>query len=634
MTGPATRSMTIPSLGWTVLGDFLRVIKPLVIFELLFKLAATGLGMLVALVVLELLSRSVGSAAVTNTEIVDFLLSPIGVLVVAVLGLSALLVIVLEHLGVMAIVARFERGQEVTVRGIAAALTFLVPRLLKLKLAGLFWLVLMASPLAVLAGLTYAALLTRHDINYYLANRPPSFLAAVAVGGILGAILLMMLARGYVRTALTFPIILYEDLPARSAVRESLRRTEGAFRRMGAILLGWQVVGMILSGAVIWVFAGLSGLLLQAAAERLWVLVPVVALLLAGHTLLVAALSFVLVAIHCLLILRLYRERNDALEVNVGSPVKRAFQPVVAVRQARAVHYGRIAGLASLCVFVTLCYGVMQQFHVPGNVVVTAHKGFSKAAPENSLSAIRKAIDVGADFAEIDVQETADGEIVLNHDSDLMRVAGVARRIDEMTLAEVRAVDIGTRFDPRFAGERIPTLAEVIALARDKIKVQIELKFYGKDRKLALDVVRLIERERFESQCVVSSLNYEALVEVRRANPRLLTAAIVTVAIGDIDRLDVDALSVNARKLTNRLIRAARARNKEVYAWTVDDPRRMVTLMERGVSNIVTNVPDVLVKLRSEFAGLGDIERRLLAARYLLGLEAELDAAQSEEDQP
>ena len=200
-----------------------------------------------------------------------------------------------------------------------------------------------------------------------------------------------------------------------------------------------------------------------------------------------------------------------------------------------------------------------------------------------------------------------------------------------MTLAEVRAVDIGTRFDPRFAGERIPTLAEVIALARDKIKVQIELKFYGKDRKLAGDVVRLVERERFESQCVVSSLNYEALVEVRRVNPRLSTAAIVTVSIGDIDRLDVDALSVNARKLTNRLIRAARARNKEVYAWTVDDPRQMVTLMERGVSNIVTNVPDVLVGLRNEFAGLGDIERRLLAARYLLGLEPELDAAQSEE---
>ncbi|MGO9919666.1 MAG: glycerophosphodiester phosphodiesterase, partial [Isosphaeraceae bacterium] len=105
---------------------------------------------------------------------------------------------------------------------------------------------------------------------------------------------------------------------------------------------------------------------------------------------------------------------------------------------------------------------------------------------------------------------------------------------------------------------------------------------------------------------------------------RIHTAAIVTLAIGDIDRLDVDALCVNAELLSDRLICAARARHKDVQAWTVDDPRQMIKLIERGVSNIVTNVPDVLIRLRAEFAGLSHIERRLLAARYLLGLEPEL----------
>jgi glycerophosphoryl diester phosphodiesterase len=634
MTDPAARSMPIPSLGWTVLRDFLRVFKPLVIFEVLFKLAAAGLGMLVGSVVLQLLMRSAGTAAVTNTEIVDFLLSPVGVLVVAVIGLSALWITVLEHMGVMAIVARFERGDAVSVSGITRALASLTPRLLKLKAEGLFWLVLIASPLALLAGLTYAALLTRHDINYYLADRPPSFLAAVGIGGILGAVLLAILAWAYVRTVFTFPIILCEDLPARAAVRESLRRTEGAFLRLGTVLLGWQLVGVLLSGAAVWVFARLSGLLLLAAAARLWVLVPVVALLLAGHALLVSALSFVLVAIHCLLIVRLYRERNDALGITAGSPVAPVLEPVASKRAARTLRIGKIAGLISLGVFVALCYGVLQQFQVPGNVIVTAHKGFSSVAPENSLSAIKRAIEVGADYAEIDVQQTADGVIVLNHDRDLMRVAGISRRIAEMTLAEVMAADIGTRFDPRFAGERVPTLEEVIALARGRIKVQIEMKFYGRDRKLAGAVARLVEREHFEPECVVSSLNYEALVQARRVNPRLKTAAIVTVSIGDIDRLEVDALSVNARRLENRLIRVARARGKEVYAWTVDDPRRMITLMERGVSNIVTNVPDVLIRLRTEFAGLGKVERRLLAARYLLGLEPELDAPGTGDESP
>ncbi|MGZ3413106.1 MAG: hypothetical protein ACXWNX_04740, partial [Isosphaeraceae bacterium] len=75
----------------------------------------------------------------------------------------------------------------------------------------------------------------------------------------------------------------------------------------------------------------------------------------------------------------------------------------------------------------------------------------------------------------------------------------------------------------------------------------------------------------------------------------------------------------------------ARARHKDVYAWTVDDPRQMIKLIERGVSHIVTNVPDVLVDLRAEFAGLSDMQRRLLAARYLLGLEPELDDRASDE---
>ena len=225
----------------------------------------------------------------------------------------------------------------------------------------------------------------------------------------------------------TFPIILYEDLPARTAVRESLRRTEGAFRRLATILLGWQVVGVILSGAAIWVFAGLSGLLIQAAAERLWVLVPVVALL-AGRA-------------HAPGGGPLVRAGRDPLpahpaalsraERRTGGDGRESGRDGASAGRGRAIgarlRYGKIAGLASLGVFAALCFGVLQQLHVPGNVIVTAHKGFSSVAPENSLSAIRKAIEVGADFAEIDVQETADGEIVLNHDRDLMRVAGVAR---------------------------------------------------------------------------------------------------------------------------------------------------------------------------------------------------------------
>ncbi|MGA2702767.1 MAG: glycerophosphodiester phosphodiesterase family protein [Isosphaeraceae bacterium] len=635
----AARSFPEPliSLAGGVLGDFRRLFVPLAWFELVFKGVVALLGFAGGAGLLAILMESTGTSAVTNTDIVEFLLTPVGVLVVAMLGLSTLLGIVLEHLGVMAIAARFQRGQKIDALGITRILGSLLLRLLRLGAAGLALLVLTAAPLALLGGLTYAAFLSAHDINYYLADRPPSFIAAVIIGGLLGAIFLVVIAYSYVRTVLLFPIILYEDQPAWPALRESLNRTRGAFRRLGTILLGWQIAGVLLSTALVSGFAVIAGLLLHIAA-RFWVLVPLVALLLALHAIFMAALSFLLVATHCLLILRLYRERNLALGV-VGPesvPVQ-TDRSRDALEIASLLRSWKLGALASLAVFVGLCISMSQRCGTPGNVIVTAHRGFSKVAPENSKSAIQKAIEAGADYAEIDVQETADGVIILNHDSDLMRVAGVPAEISAMTLDEVRGADIGKKFSSAFAAEKVPTLAEVIALARDRIKLQIELKYYdregeqAKGRNLAVDVVRLVEREHFESQCIVSSLNYEALMEVRRYNPRIHTAAIVTLAIGDIDRLDVDALSVNAKSLSNRLICAARAQHKDVYAWTVDDPRQMIKLIERGVSNILTNVPDVLVRLRTEFAGLSHIERRLLAARYLLGLEPELVDRPSDE---
>ena len=109
----------------------------------------------------------------------------------------------------------------------------------------------------------------------------------------------------------------------------------------------------------------------------------------------------------------------------------------------------------------------------------------------------------------------------------------------------------------------------------------------------------------------------------RRHNPRLKAVALVTYALGDPGRLPVDGLSVNTQVLSDRLIHAARRRAKALYAWTVDDPRAMLRLIERGVGGLVTNAPEELVRIRRERAALSDIQRRLLAARYLLGLESE-----------
>jgi glycerophosphoryl diester phosphodiesterase len=604
--------------------DLRRVFWPLVVFEAAFKAAAVALVAAGTAWIVGPLIATTGHAAVTNTEIARFLASPAGFAYLVLIALSIMVGTLIEHVGVIAIAAASLQGRGASVRDTIATLLAVFVRLLSFGIHSLVTLAFLCAPFAVLGGLAYLALLSRHDINYYFASRPPSFYAAAAVGGVLAAVLAARLAVLYVDLVLVMPILCFEDHRGRAAMTESRQRVRGARLRIGAILLGWQIAGTLLGVAAVWGYNRWCGLLLESAEVRRLVLVPLVATLLGGQALVVSALSFLLVAVHCLLILRFYLHRGGhpqpLLTGGAATWVERVGRGIDPARW-RLVRLRTIALLAVPGFVAYVGWTVSGRLSARVPIVVVAHRGYARRTPENTLSAFKAAIDVGADFAELDVQETADGVIVVLHDRDLMRMAGDRRRISDITFAEARKLDLGRKAAPEFAGEGIPTLAEVIALARGKIKLQIELKYYGKDRGLARRVAELIRREGFEDQCEVTSLDEDGLMKAKRANPRLRVVALVTYALGDPGRLDVDGLSVNTGVLSDRLIRAARRQRRSLYAWTVDDPRAMIRLVERGVGGMVTNAPDALIRIRREREELSDVERRLLAARYLLGLE-------------
>lgn len=109
-------------------------------------------------------------------------------------------------------------------------------------------------------------------------------------------------------------------------------------------------------------------------------------------------------------------------------------------------------------------------------VQITAHRGASGSAPENTLIALQKAIEAGADYAEIDVQETSDGRLVLLHDPDLKRTTGLKKNIWQTTYNELKHLDAGSWFSDEFSAERIPLLEDAIELVRGKMLLNIELK--------------------------------------------------------------------------------------------------------------------------------------------------------------
>jgi glycerophosphoryl diester phosphodiesterase len=609
--------LTVAALARALGHDFWRARGALILYEVLFKLAEAWLLVPAGAVAVAVILSRAGHVAVSNHDILDFLLTPLGLLYAALFGAASVALLLLEQAGIMVLATRSDPVERRTRRQTLRAAVHKSLRIAQLGAVQLALLALALAPLALLAALTYGILLTDYDIYFYLKDQPPAFWVAAGIGGLLLLAALAVAAFLYVRWAFALPIVLFENQSPRTALRASRERVRGAGWRVGLILLGW-VAGVFLLGAVVEAgFRLVAAAVLDNAGER-----PVarILLLLLTQGGLLIGLSFVLVVGLGLVTRRLYLARSE--QPSPSPPDGRGAES--GAGKAAAPWSWRLAWLAlPLLLLAPLAVWANLSRYLADRppVQVTAHRGHARAAPENTLSAMRKAIESRADYAEMDVQLTADGVVVLLHDRDLKRVAGVSRRLDELSYAEVRQLDVGSWFDPAFAGERVPTLDEVISLCRGKIRLNIELKFFGPDRRLAEQVADIVGKRGFESDCLVTSLNYDALLEAKRCNPRLRTGLTVAHALGDVSRLEVDALSIRADFLSDDLLRAAHRHGREVHAWTVNDARQMTRLMKRGVDNIITSDPDLAVQVRREWLGLSPPERLVLASRLLLGLD-------------
>lgn len=152
-----------------------------------------------------------------------------------------------------------------------------------------------------------------------------------------------------------------------------------------------------------------------------------------------------------------------------------------------------------------------------GGVYVVAHRGAHVGIPENSLPAYEKAIDLGADFVEIDVRTTKDGKFVSIHNSTIDAYAkGASGKVKDFTLAELRALDIGVRVGPKWQGTRIPTFEEILALCKGKIGIYLDLK-----EAPVPELVRIIKQHDMEHE-VIWYASYNELDELKKACPKCI----------------------------------------------------------------------------------------------------------------
>lgn len=227
------------------------------------------------------------------------------------------------------------------------------------------------------------------------------------------------------------------------------------------------------------------------------------------------------------------------------------------------------------------------------NPTVMAHRGLSADAPENTLYAFSDAISVGADFIELDVQQTKDGVLVVMHDSNLKRTTGVNKDIWDVNYADIQDLDAGSWFDPAYANARIPTLEETLQFVDKRAKLNIEIKptKHGSDT-LEQDVANLITEYHYTDACYVTSFSYGSLKKVKEVNPDIRTGYLMSVAYGQFYSLQyADAFSLNKVFVTSQVVNAAHQQGKQIFAWTVNSVSEVRSLCNLHVDSIITDDP-------------------------------------------
>lgn len=585
--------------------------RELLAADLIYRLLAAAILLPVVGLALRGFLRASGSGTVlADQDILYFVLSPIGVATLILVGGAVIAVTALETSCLMVLGRSSADGSPVGVLPAIRSALRRGPRILRTAARLVVRVVLIALPFLLVAGALAWWQLTEHDINYYLTNHPPAFVVTAATIALVLAALLVVLVPRLAGWSLVLPLVLFEGASPHASFALSAERIRG--RRPFAILLlvSWglaSVLGSLLALAAV----RATALALMHTLQRPAVLLPVMALVLVGWFVVTLALSILAACLFALLIVDLHAE--------TGGTWTAARPPAPPRRQWAAANALLLLGLMATVLAFLTARGFIATARRQQPVTITGHRGAAAYAPENTLASVRLALEQGTDQVEIDVQETAEGEVVVLHDSDLMKVGSNPLKIWNATAADLAGIDIGSWFDPAYASERVPTLRQVLDVVRGHATLTIELKYYGHDQDLERRVVDLVEAAGMADDVVIISLNYAALRTMRGLRPEWPIGLLTARAVGDLTRLETDFLAVNTAIASRSFIRRAHRAGKRVFVWTVNDPASMALMVGRGVDGLITDRPGLAREMIERRAALGTAERLLLDASLALG---------------
>ncbi|MFW2438642.1 MAG: glycerophosphodiester phosphodiesterase family protein [Arenicellales bacterium] len=563
----------------------------------------------------RLLLKLSGQTALADQDIAYFLLSPVGMIVLILFAALLIAILAFEQAALMRIAVGVMNGKQV---GTVDALIFTAARLKKLFFFAtrlVARVLLLTLPLLALGGVIALFLITEFDINYYLTVKPPEFLTAIVLIGIVLITMAVLLIRKLLSWSLAVPLVLFDDVSPADSFAESSRIVLGNRKLVLVMLLSWGTVALLLGALLLGSIKLLGSWIVPTVNDSLSLLV----LVLGGLSFIFMLGNFLLTVFtsgsFAYLIMGLYKQTGPQFEAELLDDLQ----------SSRSISFrltkGRIAVALIVGVAIAGMTGawLIQGIQTSDEVLIIAHRGAAGKAPENTLAAFRQAIADKTDWIELDVQEIVVGEVVVMHDSDFMKLARNKTRIWDATLPQLAEIDIGSWFDPAFSAERVPTLKEVLELSKGKAKVVIELKYYGHDQQLEQRVAEIVEATGMVDETAIMSLKYDAVKKMRSLRPEWKTGLLSTTAIGDIISLETDFLAVSIGMASGGFVRRVHESGKKIFVWTVNDPISMSRMMSLGVDGIITDEPEMARQVLADRNRLSSVERLLIHTALLFG---------------
>ena len=547
-----------------------------------------------------------GKTMLSDLDIAYFALSPLGMLSFILFISILITIVVFEQSSMMAIVTSAFKNRELT---LLAALQFTLSRARDIFIYS-FHLVLrilaIVLPFLAVGGLIAWLTITDYDINYYLAEKPPIFLATVCIVGLLLLIMAVILIKKLINWLLSLPLVVLTQSPPKEVFNESSSIIEGRRKSLFTLFAVCAAIVLAFEVALIWALHLFGSQIITLGQNSLTLMIVLLGIVVALYSL------------GNLLITTVFAGTFSSILVIFSDRCGINFDQVRFTGErkegATKLSIKGFAGIIVAAALVALLTGAFLINSVPSDndVLIIAHRGAAGKAPENTLAAINQAIEDKTDWVEIDVQESADGEVLVIHDSDLMKLAGDSIKVWEGSLEELRQLDVGSWFDPKFSSERIPTLTETLEAVRGKAKLLIELKYYGHDEMLEQRVVDIVEDAGMVEEIALMSLKPGGIQKAHDLRPEWSTGLLATKTIGNITSIDMNFLAVNMTTANPGFIKRIHSSGKKVYVWTVNDKISMARMISLGVDGLITDEPELARTVLNEFNELNRTERLLL----------------------